>query len=414
MLEKLKEQKWIYVVLSILLAILFWYYVRIVEDPEYTKTIRNVPVEIVGIDELEQRGLTVTSQSQEYVDITVRGNSSVLDQLSRSTIEISANASSVLEAGEDFPLAYTIKYPSTVAPGSVRIEQYSPERITVDVNKLYSQTFEIEFMFTGSVAEGYQKGFVTVNPLSVTVSGQMDQVTAISRVVAILHRENLTEAVSEDLPVVLLDADGNQLNLDVKLNTQTTHVTMPVVVSKEIPLVMTYTYGGGISETNVQQYVTSIIHPSTITVSGPKEDIETLSEHFLGNIDLSKINGTTSMTLPIQLDSRITNESGINEATVVVTIAGLATRSFDVTNIELQQIPDGYYASTVTQMRTVVVRGTEEALAQLDAGQIRIVADLSGVSAVGSASIPVTVYLDAGAEVGIIGEYSIVVNVNHY
>ena len=47
----------------------------------------------------------------------------------------------------------------------------------------------------------------------------------------------------------------------------------------------------------------------------------------------------------------------------------------------------------------------------IDSSQLRIVADLKEVSGSGTYTIPVRVYLDAGTEVGVIGDYSIVVSV---
>ena len=52
---------------------------------------------------------------------------------------------------------------------------------------------------------------------------------------------------------------------------------------------------------------------------------------------------------------------------------------------------------------------------RIDASQLSIVVDLSDISAVGLYSVPpskVKVYLNAGSSMGVIGEYSIVVNVS--
>ena len=64
------------------------------------------------------------------------------------------------------------------------------------------------------------------------------------------------------------------------------------------------------------------------------------------------------------------------------------------------------------QASQVYVRGKEKDLAEVDASQLRIVADMSEITTVGTYSIPVKVYLDASSSVGIIGEYSIVVNIS--
>ena len=98
-------------------------------------------------------------------------------------------------------------------------------------------------------------------------------------------------------------------------------------------------------------------------------------------------------------------------ATDTVSEQGLSTTALDVDNITMSPAPDGYTATLVTHVKEVVIRGKEEDLAAINASQIRIVADLSNVTTTGMLSVPARVYLDASSAVGVIGEYTVVVNV---
>ena len=99
------------------------------------------------------------------------------------------------------------------------------------------------------------------------------------------------------------------------------------------------------------------------------------------------------------------------EGTVTVTIRGLSTRTLQVSNISFINQPDGYRAEAVTQSCSVQIRGSQEAVEAVTASQVRIVADLSEIQlATGSQTIPVRVYLDGGSDVGVVGEYNIVVS----
>lgn len=136
-----------------------------------------------------------------------------------------------------------------------------------------------------------------------------------------------------------------------------------------------------------------------------------LTEISLGSIDLSKVIGTSSFNFPVELDPRLENVSGINQAVVTVTINNLSTRIFDVENISRINVPDGRSATITTQVCNIVIRGPEEELEKIDVSQIRIVADLSDLTSVGSFTVPVKVYLNASQSVGVIGDYYIAVNV---
>ena len=58
------------------------------------------------------------------------------------------------------------------------------------------------------------------------------------------------------------------------------------------------------------------------------------------------------------------------------------------------------------------VRGRAEDLDLIDASQIRVVADLSSITSTGTFPVPARVYLDAGGAAGVLGSYTVVVNVS--
>jgi len=112
---------------------------------------------------------------------------------------------------------------------------------------------------------------------------------------------------------------------------------------------------------------------------------------------------------PVYLDAGLVNISGTDTAEVRVTVSGLATKTVEVENIQLVNVPKGYKAALVTQKRAITLRGTQQALDKVLVPQIRMIADLSNVAATGSYNVPVTIYLYAGNEVGVIGQNNVVV-----
>ena len=407
-MEMLKDRKWAYVLLSVFLAVILWLYVRAEKDPVSDARIRNIPVQITGSSVLSSKGLTVAGLSSDRVSTTLQAPASVLSDISRKNITATIDVSRIDEAGEH-TLSYNIVLPTNVNTDGVVIQEKEPETITVTVEKLYTSTLPIEFRFEGSVAKGYQAGTPTIDPVNVTISGAVEQVNRVARAVVVLEAKDLKEQYTGDLPIRLLDANGDELkDLEVELSSKTAYVVYPIVVVKEIPLTVNIIAGGGATKENISE---PLIVPSKITVAGTQEDIEHLTEISLGSIDLSKVVGTSNFTFTIDLDPSLENVTGITEAKVTVTVSGLETRSFEVGNIKLQNIPRGYSAKADTEAKTVYVRGTADELAMIDSSQLRIVADLKEVTGSGTYTIPVRVYLDAGTEVGVIGDYSIVVSV---
>ncbi|OUQ80571.1 CdaR family protein [Flavonifractor sp. An100] len=409
MMKRLGESKWSYVLMSVVLAVLFWFYVRTDLDPADSTWINNIPVEITGSTVLTRQNLTVSDLSSETVSVRFQAATSVINSLvrNREDISVTIDVSKCVE-GEN-KLTYKINYPLNVNPENVNPIDQKPDMITVTVDKLYTSTFPVEFQLKGKVADGYQAGTPAISPETVVVSGSMEQVSQVAKVVAILEDEELDEQFSGDLPLTLLDSEGNVLtDLDVTLDSETAYVVVPVVVLKEIPLTVEFIPGGGATEDDI----TYEFDYDTITVAGAKEDISDLTELSLGSIDLSKVIGSNTFTFPVDLSPNLENVSGITSVTVTVTVNGLATRALDVTNISLINKPEGYTVTSATQSRTVFIRGKEEDLTNIDASQLRIVADVSNYTSVGTYSVMAKVYLDTSSTVGVIGEYSISVNVS--
>ena len=409
MLGKLRESRWVFILLSIILAVIFWAYVRGVVDPDDSTTLHNVRLEVTGTSVLTGQGLTVSSLSQETVDLHVEAPSSVINNLVRyrEDIYVPLDVSRCTE-GENRVTVGQPVWPTNFNTDEVVLQGKEPGVITVEVDRLYTNTFEVEFQLDGQVADGYQMGTPAIEPEMVTVSGPVEQVNKIAHVVAVLESEELSEQFSGDLPLTLWDAEGNELtDLEITLNTETAYVVVPVVVVKEVPLTVEVKAGGGATP----QDAVVTIDPLTVTVSGQEEDIQELTEITLGEINLATVVGTNTFQLPITLDASLENVSGEMSATVTVSVQGLSTTALDVDNITMSPAPDGYTATLVTHVKEVVIRGKEEDLAAINASQIRIVADLSNVTTTGMLSVPARVYLDASSAVGVIGEYTVVVNV---
>ena len=84
------KSKLISVLLSVAMAFGLWYYVITVISPDTTDTFYDIPVVLVGETALEERGLMVTSVSNTTVDLTLTGNRSDLNQLTRENITLKA------------------------------------------------------------------------------------------------------------------------------------------------------------------------------------------------------------------------------------------------------------------------------------------------------------------------------------
>ena len=410
-MKAITEKRWFYIFLAILLALIFWGVVRFDNDPDLDNSVSNIPVNITGIRVLENQGLKIQSQSHDTVSLVWKGKWDDIGKLNKNNVSVTLDVSRISEPGVH-ELHYDINYPISVNPSVFSVQRMEPEVITVTVSKVHSKSLPIQPVFKGSVSNGYQAGELIVEPETVLISGSEDAVERVKYAQVVLNQREMKTSFSGELPIVLLDEQNNQLNPDdigLLLSEENAYVVLPILVTKEVPLALDFITGGGASEGKHVEYT---ISPKTITVSGTEEDMKALTEISLGSIDLAQVLDSYVGEYPIYLPGGIENVSGITRANVEITVKGLYTKTFEVQNIELQNIPKGYRAVLSTQVCIITLRGSKSSLETVQPSQIKLVADLAELDATGSYNVPVKVYLYTSNDVGAIGTNSVVVKLS--
>lgn len=409
------KHKGFQMVLSVLIAIIIWTYVGSVVNRTESGTIRNLPVVFTGLETLENRGLIVTDGLNQTVTLNVTGNRDAFRMLSAETMAITVDVSSVQQPGQ-YTQAYRIAYnfPPTVSTSSLVVTDRYPLNVTFTVAKLERRTVPVRGAVAGSVAEGYQAGAFSFSPAAIEVWGEASVVNQIDYALVTINQEDMTETFNGDLPYTFVSFVGEPVDASgLETDYSLINTTLPIVKLKKVDLSVNLIPGGGITAENMDRFVTCEITPENITVSGPEAALESLREISLGDIDLSKLLSDETLSFPIPLASELTNVSGVSEATVKISLRGLTTATIEVDNIELVNKPEGYEAESVTTSRQIQIRGTEEAVAQVTESQVMIVADLKNAAvSTGTQTIPVYVYLNGVGDVGVVGEYTIVVSIS--
>lgn len=107
----------------------------------------------------------------------------------------------------------------------------------------------------------------------------------IGYIYAEMGGDDLTMTRTADVPIVLIDKDGNTMDTTgLEFDVDAITVTIPIYMMKEVPLYVQCIYGAGATEEN-----TAIkIEPSTITISG---DTEIVQRHKQDRFDNNRPNG---------------------------------------------------------------------------------------------------------------------------
>lgn len=409
--KKILDSKLLYALLAIAVSIALWFYVAAVEGTNGDMEITGIPITFLNEDVLEERGLMISSGDDQTVTLEVSGPAGTLVKLDqeKEKIALTIDVSKITSPGEQ-RMAYMLSLPYS---SSVQVTKQYPVNIDFTVSRLIKKEIEVQGKFTGTLAEGYMRDDIEILPGKIEVWGIESEVNQVSHALVTIGGDDLTATFTGDMGFELISYQDEVLSgLSVECSVETVSVTMPVLQTADVPLTVKWVLGGGVSDVN--RYVTYDIDPEDITVSGAKEDLESLQEIILGEIELANIiSGNDTFEFDIPLDSTLENISGVTKATVTVSIHGLETKVLDVDNIVVKT-PDGFTGEAITQSLQVLVRGPADALDLIFDYNLRVVADLSETDvSVGRYTVPVKVYLDTTSDVGVVGsDYKIVVDIS--
>lgn len=402
-----------YIIFSIIASIALWSYVTYVENPDIAVTVSGIQVELNGKDALAENGLIVTNVNANTVSMRFSGSRKIVTKLDNTNVTVSVDLSSIVSSASTsngtgvFQLSYKINYPTTINSSSITASDASYDYITITVEKVEEKSIPVKGTYTGDVAEGYQADTMEFDPDTITVSGPESVVDQVAYAWVNVERDNLSETLQEEMNVVLMDADGKEIKSDyLTLSQSAVLVTLPIVTVKDVALTVTFIDGNSVTAADVSYTVS----PETITISGDPEVMKDLNQINLGTIDLKDFAQSTTKTFSIPIPNNVTNVTGKTTATVTVNINGLDTTKLTATNIQVKNVPTGYTADIVTASMDVTIRGTTDAISQVTASNIRIVADLSEIgNSIGTFSVEAVVYVDDVSGVDAVGSYKITV-----
>ena len=409
-LKRLTDSRVFWMILSLFAASLLWMYVTTTEGVEVQKTLTGVKIEFLGADAMRASSdLIVTEQDRTTVTLTLSGTRRVLSKLTNSNVTATVNLNNVTADGR-YSVSYDLAFPAGINANEVTVVHTSSDVVNFYVDKLARKTVEVKGAFTGNTAEGYLADESMVfDPLVVAISGPKTVISKVDHAFVAITREEVDRTLSYSTTYSLVDANNNPVeDSSIQRETEEVTVTLNVLSTKEVPLDVTIIDGGGATrDANTRIEIT----PSSIMLAGDAAAIDSTTKLILGTINLSTFATDFSATYTIIPPNGTENMTGVTEATVTVSITGVATKSFSVNpdNIICINVPDGYDAENITQALNVTVRAPQEVLDRISEVNLRAVADLSnlGTNASGVFTPTVEIKIDGFPEAGCVGEYKI-------
>lgn len=191
-------------VLSLLIAFVVWVAVAMYKSPEETFTVYNVPIGINTENSIvSQRGYEKFWQSDEKVDVTVKGPRYLITGLTPDDLVVSANLNTVDNAGiSELTLKVNLRDDSR----DIEISSISKTSIEAYFDAELEKQFDIQLDGNAAadhIAEGYSHAKSELAVSTVTLKGPETEINKIKRVVANPQFPQELMFKTDTLPVVL-------------------------------------------------------------------------------------------------------------------------------------------------------------------------------------------------------------------
>ena len=402
-------------ILSLLIAVVCWGSVSLVNTKETERTITGVKVQLTQTDELlANYGLSVFDQTDFFVDVTLKGYSYLLTDLTSDNIEVTASCASVAAAGSyDLPVNAVLE---AGVNSHVRISKLSAGTVKVYFDKETEKTFTlVEDVVEKSgyaVADGYERENPILSNETVTVSGasrDVNKIVSVKAQVELNKTLNSTERLEARL---ILESDSG--TLDASLFTIAPDG--PIYIT--IPITHTGTYDAVVDFSNMPLFYKSggfayTVTPATVDVTSTTAvDATQIQSHQIsvGSIDFSEIVPGEVNEFTLTYDAG----KGPSQYTVRIDMSDLSSRTVSVpVDISNVTVPRNVKILT-SELTDVVVAGPEDVLEALENNSVYAVPVTEGMSdyTAGTYSVQAKIVFRTATNCWACGKHTIMIEVS--
>ena len=399
------RRKALQVVISILVAIAVWVYVDVEKAPDRTKTIRDIPVEFsCESTTLADKNLMLLSGYDTTVDLTIKGPKRELVKISKDNVRLVASTSSIDSVGVH-TLRWDPIYPDGVQSSSLTVDWASKYKVTVTVGELYTKEVPVNCTVTGQVADGYFTGETVLDPTSLVLRGQRDDLLNVAYAKLTVNISGATRSVIQTESVQLYDNDDNPVdNGNIRTNASLIQAKVPVLTTKEVSLAVELSGVPGVAGQSIKTTVT----PTSVRLIGEADVLENINEIVLATLYIEDLDLWQQNSYVVTAPDGTWLANSNEVATVEITMEGIEEMTVTVDTFSYTNVPSGLYPE-ITGGLDVRLWGLADELAKMDAAALTAMADLSGITEPGSYRVPVTVTISGYRDVAVKGSYEVTV-----
>jgi len=368
-MDKGGKQEFIIRVCCIIAAFVLWLFITSTENPISDYKIKNIPVQLVNMDILDDSNLTLVPGQELEIDLNIKGaNTSILLDKKAEDFTVVADLSAyALKEGEQ-----NIPIEIRRSPDNINVVNSDSLFIRVNLDKLVETKLPINFNISGVPKQGYYASEPQLSKESATVVGGSKFVSTVK---AIIVEENIQDAESDVIKSYkLIPVDSKEKAID-EVTVKPSHIDVKIPIRKTKTVGVQVKTTGKLSANLVLGSIKVL--PERFDITGSAEALNNIENLSTESIDLSKISKTSTIDAKVTIPEGLSLVSAASEATVKVqvNVIKIVQKSISL-DIKYVNLDTNYEVTPLKNKSELVVSASETVINSLDLSKFSATLDL--------------------------------------
>ncbi|MBR1757953.1 MAG: hypothetical protein IJ744_04390 [Lachnospiraceae bacterium] len=218
-------------VLSLLVAVIVWGIIINVSNPQVTKTIYTVPVQLLNTDNISNSDQVYEVLEGSNVDVRISCPRDLYNVITRD--DFSAYA--------DFSELYNDLVPIRITcnKNNVNMLSQSFNYVRVSLDDVMTMSFPVKIDREGTIPEGFEIANISASPSYIQVVGAKTKLEQIASVRCALNVSRIDDsnAMRVEIEPELVDESGNRISkTGLELSSDRVYITADILNTKYVPI----------------------------------------------------------------------------------------------------------------------------------------------------------------------------------
>ncbi len=192
-LANLVSKDWVLKFVSVLLAVVLWYFVG--GEDRVEKNVM-IPIEIINLP----RDLVISNQFKKTIEVTVSGPRAIIQEMSSQAVTRQVDLSSATPG----TMVIDNDNDHIPVPRGITVQRVQPSSIILSLDKLIQRKLPIYARTVGKVPDGYFVKTLKMNPDVITITGPLTTLSQVDELnTKPINLTGMKKSIQLQVPLVL-------------------------------------------------------------------------------------------------------------------------------------------------------------------------------------------------------------------